>query len=79
VIVANILVRPHEMMAAMDSPEASAKYIHELASSLVATAEKMGVSLRIDRVPLQPLATGNAGHRVEAWPARHQPTPPDGG
>lgn len=67
----SILVRPHEMMDAMDSPEASAKYVHDLASSLVRMAEQLGVSLRIDRVPHYPLAMGNAGHRVEAWPARH--------
>lgn len=71
--MANILVRPDEMMAAMDSPEASAEYIRQLGESLVVAAEKLGVSLRIDRQPLQPLAMGHARHVVEAWPARHQP------
>lgn len=68
--MACILIRPHEMMAAMDSPEASAEYIRQLGESLVVTAQKLGVSLRIDRVPLEPLAMGNVRHIVEAWPAR---------
>lgn len=55
------------------TPAERTRYIHERACSLVAIAEQMGVSLRIERVPHFPLAMGNAGHRVEAWPARHQP------
>jgi len=71
--MANILVRPDEMMAAMDSPEASAEYIRQLGESLVVAAGKMGVTLRIDRAPLQPLAMGNVRHVVEAWPSRQGP------
>lgn len=46
-------------------------HIKEMAQKLVKDAERMGVSLRIDRVPLRPLAMGHAQHVVEAWPARH--------
>lgn len=53
--------------------EERAKAIAELARDLVALAEEVGVALRIERVPLQPLATGNMRHVVEAWPARHGP------
>lgn len=54
------------------------KVIHILAKAakLVAEADALGVSLRIDRVPVHPLAMGNARHVVDAWPARHQPAPP---
>lgn len=69
-IMAKILVRPIELMAAMDSPEASAEYIHQLGESLADMADKLGVSLTVTRVPLQPLAMGHARHAVEAWPAR---------
>ena len=41
-----------------------------MAQKLVEDAERMGVSLRIDRVPLRPLAQRHARHIVEAWPAR---------
>lgn len=79
--MASILVRPLEMMAAMDSPQASAEYVRQLAESLANTADQLGVSLTITREPLQPFAMGHARHVVEAWPARHQPAPdlrPDG-
>ncbi len=46
------------------------EHIRELAQQLVDTAVRMGVSLRIDRVPLRPLASGHMRHVVEAWPAR---------
>lgn len=48
-------------------------YIAARARALVALAEELGVSLRIDRQPLQPLGMGHARHVVEAWPARHSP------
>ena len=43
----------------------------------VARAEAMGVSIRIDRRPLQPLAMGHAEHVVETWEARNKPNPPE--
>lgn len=52
------------------TPEERVAYITQKGKELVALAEKMGVSLRIDRVPLRPLATGYVRHVVEAWPAR---------
>jgi hypothetical protein len=42
------------------------------AHELVRRAEALGVTLRIDLVPLQPLSMGNHRHHVEAWPARHR-------
>lgn len=39
-------------------------------------AEQDGISIRVSREPLQPLAMGHARHVVDAWPARHQPAPP---
>lgn len=53
--------------------EALAAFIRVQAKALVAQAERLGVSLRIDRRPLQPLAMGNAEHVIEAWPSRHEP------
>lgn len=47
------------------------------AARLINEAESLGVSLRIDRVPLRPLAMGYAKHVIEAWPA-HQPRGPVG-
>lgn len=58
------------------TPAERADYVAEKARELVDMAEILGVSLRIDRVPLQPLAMGNARHVVDAWPARHQPEQP---
>jgi hypothetical protein len=56
------------------------KVIHILtkANQLAAEAEKHGVTLRIERRPLKPLAMGHGTHAVEAWPARKQPTRDDG-
>ena len=55
------------------TPKDRVDHIVREAQRLVDAAEKLGVSLRIDRRPLQPLATGNAEHVIEAWPARHGP------
>lgn len=44
------------------------------AYALIAKAEALGVSIKIGRTPLRPLAMGHATHVPEAWPARHQPT-----
>jgi hypothetical protein len=52
------------------TPAERATYIAAKARDLVEIAEILGVSLRIDRVPMPPLAMGNAVHVVEAWPAR---------
>lgn len=57
------------------TPFERACYIERCAIELAAKAERVGVSLRIDRVPLQPLAMGNARHAVEAWPARQMAKP----
>lgn len=57
--------------------EERAQAIAERARDLVALAEFFGVALRIERVPLQPLATGHMRHVVEAWPARHGPKAPN--
>jgi len=58
------------------TPEQRAKRYALAAQELADHAEREGVCLRIERAPRYPLAMGNAGHRVEAWPARHQPAPP---
>lgn len=55
------------------TPEQNAERIRQEAIDLVAHAERYGICLRIDRVPLQPLAMGHAQHVVETWPARHGP------
>lgn len=55
-------------------------YIQRCAVALAQKAERLGVSMRIERKPLQPLAMGNAGHAIDTWPARHQPAAqPKGG
>ena len=48
-------------------------YITQQAKELVALAERMGMSLRILRNPLQPLAMGHAEQVVEVWTARQKP------
>ena len=45
------------------------------AENLCLYAEAIGVSLRIDRVPRQPLAMGNQRYVVETWPARQNAAP----
>lgn len=47
--------------------------IKRQAAILVGRAEALGVTLRINVEPLQPLAMGNTRHTVEAWPARKGP------
>lgn len=54
-----------------------AEAIAERARDLVAQAELLGVSLRIDRVPIMPPRSGHMRHVVEAWPARHGPKAPN--
>lgn len=56
----------------MSTETIASMYQHHL-EKLVKEAERDGVSVRVTREPLQPLAMGHAGHVVEAWPARHQP------
>ena len=59
------------------TPQERAEVIAERARDLVAQAEMLGVSLRIDRVPIQPPRSGHMRHVVEAWPARHGPKAPN--
>ena len=54
------------------TPAERAHYVEEKGRDLVVLAEMLGVSLRIDRVPLRPLAMGGARHEVVTWPSRHQ-------
>lgn len=57
----------------MLTPDECVEIISDKARELAALAKEMGVTLRINVVPLQPLAMGNTEHVVEAWPARHGP------
>ncbi|WP_234197099.1 hypothetical protein [Pseudacidovorax sp. NFM-22] len=45
--------------------------ISQAAWELVLLAEKNGICVRIERLPLQPFAMGHACHDVEVWPSRH--------
>ncbi|HET6828360.1 MAG TPA: hypothetical protein VFH35_06760 [Ramlibacter sp.] len=71
--MAKMLVRPDELMAAMDSIEDSLSYVADLAEGLAVLAHKLGVTLRIDvqQDPTKPLAMGNTRPVIQAWPARH--------
>lgn len=57
----------------LKTPQERVAHVREQAEQLCRVAGFLGVSLRIDRVALTPLAMGHAEHVVEAWPARHQP------
>lgn len=54
------------------TPKERAEHIASEARALVALAEKLGVTLRIERAPLHPLAMGHSEHVVHAQPARGQ-------
>ena len=75
-MAARFFINPTEAMDAMDSPQDSARYIQDLAQSLVRMAQGLGVTLVIERVPLVPLAMGHIKHVASAWPARHPDGPP---
>lgn len=51
------------------------KHTHAALDAVVKAMALAGISARIERVPQQPLAMGNAVPVVHTWPARHGPRP----
>lgn len=49
----------------------SAQVIEMELQAVLAKAQLLGVSVRVDRVPLMPLAMGNMRHVVHCWEARN--------